>query len=212
VAELLQEIRRVGILIGARSHPAGRRRALVARDRLGDLAQDALLVGLPQPFQVLGVGAAVRDDLVAAGADRRHDLRRIFVQQAVGVMRRGQLELVEQLEQRPHADAVGVVAPRIVAMRLRLALLRRVVAEAGAEREPLDVGRQHEREALAARPAVVLALDQRDEIVAAVLREKRLGHGAYPHKSMVRPDSTSMALYGKPGSAGAAPLAWKKSP
>ena len=53
----------------------------------------------------------------------------------------GQFQLVEQFEQPPDADAVTVVAPSIVAVRLRLALLRRVMAEARAESEPLDVGR-----------------------------------------------------------------------
>src|SRR6185436_5680042 len=55
VAELLEEVGRVRCLVGAGSHPPGRRCALVARDGFGDLAQDPLLVGLPQPAQVLGV-------------------------------------------------------------------------------------------------------------------------------------------------------------
>ncbi len=135
----------------------------------------------------------MRHHLVAALADRRHHLRRVFVEQAVGVVRGRQLELVEQLEQPPYADAVAVVAPGIVAVGLRLALLRRIVTEPGAEGEPLDVGGQHEREALAARPAVVLALRQRDEVVAVVLRQQWL-QGRYPHKSMAGPDSTSIAL------------------
>jgi hypothetical protein len=88
-------------------------------------------------------------------------------------VRRRQAELVEELEQPPDADAVAVVAPRIVAMRLRLGGLRRVVTEAGAEREPLDVRRDDEGESLAARPAVVAPLRQRDEVVAAVLGKER---------------------------------------
>ena len=75
-------------------------------------------------------------------------------------------------------------------MRLRLAELRRVVSEAGAEGEPFHVGGEQEREPLAVRPAVVLALRQRNEVVAVVLRKERLAaHGAYPHKSMVDPAS-----------------------
>jgi hypothetical protein len=51
----------------------------VTGDGLGDLAQDALLVGLPQAAQVLRVGAAVRYDLVASLANRGHHLRRVLV-------------------------------------------------------------------------------------------------------------------------------------
>jgi hypothetical protein len=116
----------------------------------------------------------VGDDLVAALADRGHHLRGVFVDQAVGVVRRRQLQLIEELEQPPDADAVAVVAPGIVAMRLRLAGLRGVVTEAGAECEPLDVRRDDEGESLAARPAVVAPLRQRDEVVAAVLGKERL--------------------------------------
>jgi hypothetical protein len=58
------------------------------RDGVGDLAQDAFLVRLPQAAQVLRVAAAVRHHLVAALADRVHDLRRVVVQQAVAVVAR----------------------------------------------------------------------------------------------------------------------------
>jgi hypothetical protein len=74
-------------------------------------------------------------------------------------VRRGQLQLVEKVEQAPDADAVAVVAPGVVAVRLRLAGLRRVVAESGAKSEPLDVGREDESEPLAARPAVIFSFN-----------------------------------------------------
>ena len=46
------------------------------------------------------------------------------------------------------------------------------MAQARAVGEPLDIGRQDERKALAAGPAVVFPLGERTEIVAVVLREK----------------------------------------
>src|SRR3954451_15610317 len=58
-------------------------------------------------------------------------------------------------------------------MRLRLALLRGVVAETRAEGEPLHVRRDDEGEALAIGPAVILPLGKRDEVVAVVLRQQR---------------------------------------
>jgi hypothetical protein len=92
----------------------------------------------------------------------------VLVDEAVRVVRRRQLELVEELEQPPDADAVAIVAPGIVAVRLRLPGLRRVVAEAGAEREPLDVRREDESEApfLSIGPA-------RPVVVPGVLRQER---------------------------------------
>ena len=89
-------------------------------------------------------------------------------------MRDWQLELIEELEQPPYADAIAVVAPGVVAMRLRLAGLGRIVAQPRAEGEPFDVGGDDEREALAAGPAVVAPLGQRYEVVAAVLWQERL--------------------------------------
>src|SRR5262249_6884672 len=133
-----------------------------------------LLVRLRKTLEVLCVGAAVGDDLVAALADRVHDLRRVPVEQAVAVVPGRQLQLVEQLEQAPDADAVAIVPPGVVAVGLRLTGLRRVVPEPGAEGEPFDVGRDRERETRAARPAVVLALGQGNVVVAIVLREREL--------------------------------------
>ena len=57
-------------------------------------------------------------------------------------------------------------------MRLRLARLGRIVPQARAVGEPLDVGGEDERQPLAAGPAVVLALRERNEAVAIVLGEK----------------------------------------
>src|SRR2546427_2808186 len=43
----------------------------------------------------------------------------------------------------------------------------------GAIGEPLDIGGEQEREPLAAGPAVVPAFRQRNEVIAAVLRQQR---------------------------------------
>jgi hypothetical protein len=110
----------------------------------------------------------VRHDLVAAPADRRHDLRRVLVHQAVGVVRGGKLQLVEELEQPPDADAIAVVAPGIVAVRLRLVVLGIVVPAPFAIRVHGKIGRQAECEALASRPIVIPALRDRRIVVSAV--------------------------------------------
>ena len=110
------------------------------------------LVVLPHAAQQLGIGAAVADHVVAARFDLVDDLRIVVADRAVEQDGGRQLELVENLEQAPVADAVAVVAPGIVARGL-LAAAHRVHADAGAEREMLDVERDVEGEPLAARPA-----------------------------------------------------------
>src|SRR5262249_47341249 len=72
------------------------------------------------------------------------------------------------LEQPPVAEAVAVIAPGEVARRLLAAAIGRIHAEAGVEREVLDVERDVEGEPLAARPAVVLALDDRRIVITVV--------------------------------------------
>jgi len=99
-----------------------------------------LLVELPEVALALGIGAAVPNHFIAARADLVGDLRIIFVQQRIDVVRRRQLELLEQIEQPPDADAVAVVAPGVVALLLRLAFLGRIPAGAFAIGVDLDVG------------------------------------------------------------------------
>src|SRR5262249_56194508 len=120
-----------------------------------------------------GVGGGGARGLVAGLGSGVLVLGGNLVEEGVGFGGRGEFQLVERVEQPPHADAVAVVAPRVVAVRLRLAGLRRVVAEPSAESEPLDIGGEHKGEALAAPPAVVLALGERNGVVSAGPREKR---------------------------------------
>src|SRR5262245_6373093 len=113
------------------------------------------------------------DDLVAARADAVADLWMVLVEQRVDVVGSGQLELLEQVEQAPDADAVAVVAPGVVALLLRLALLRGIPAGALAIGVDLDVGGHAERQALAAGPGIVLALADDRIVVAVVLGERQ---------------------------------------
>ena len=134
------------------------------------------LVVLPQRLQVLGIGAAVPDHVVAALFDLLDDVRVVVADRAVEKNGGRKLQLVEDLEQAPVADPVAVVAPGPVARGLRAAAVVRVHAEAGAEREMLDVEGDVEREPLAPGPGVVPPLGDRQELVASVTWQ--LQHGA----------------------------------
>src|SRR6266705_1817659 len=193
VTRLLEKIGRHRSLVGAGAHPSRGAFLLVAGESLGRLADKALFVGLPQPAQVLRIGAAVGDDLVPARAYAREDLRRVVVEQAVGVVRERQLQLVCEVEQAPDADAVAVVAPGIVALRLRLARLGVVVPEPRAEGEALDVGGDAECQALAPRPGIILALGDRNVVVERVPREKIPCHaGGSLAQSALAPESLTI--------------------
>src|SRR5258708_24799636 len=172
VAGLLQQVGRGVAFRRRRSHPSLRRSALAARDLLGHVVDQAALVELPQVALALRVGAAMAHHLVAALADALADLRVIFVEQRVDVVRGGQLQLVEQVEHPPDADPVAIVAPGVIALLLRLALLGRIPAGALAIGVDLDVGRRAKGEPLALRPGIVLALAD-DRIVIAVVLGKR---------------------------------------
>src|SRR5262249_54182492 len=89
------------------------------------------------------------------------------------VVRGRQLELFEHVEQPPDADTVAVVAPRVIPLLLRLALLGRIPAGALAVGIDLDVGRGAEGEPLATPPGIVLALADRDIVVTIVLGQRQ---------------------------------------
>ena len=61
------------------------------------------LVLFHHPILALGIGAAVADELVAAGQQRRGDLRACVQHRRVHIVRAGQIEFVEQSSryQRP---------------------------------------------------------------------------------------------------------------
>src|SRR5262249_34077293 len=144
-----------------RAHPALRRLSFASGYLLRDVIDQPLLVELPQVVLPFGIGAAVADHLVAARSDLVGDLRMILVEERVDVVRGGKFQLLEQLEQPPDADAVAVVAPRVIPLLLRLAFLRGVPAGAFAIGVDLYVGRGAEGKPLAVRPRIVLALVDR---------------------------------------------------
>ena len=72
---------------------------------------------------------------------------------AVQQDRGGQLQLVEDFEQAPIADAIAIVAPGEVARRL-LTAADGIHADSRAEREVLDIERDIEGKPLATRPGV----------------------------------------------------------
>ena len=125
----------------------------------------------------LRVGAAVGDDLVAARAHRRHHLRAVIIDGGVDQMIAGELELVEQLEQPPHADAVAVIAPTVVAVVGRRGLRGDEMPEALPEGEMLDVQGDVNGEALALGPGIIRPLGDGRVIVASVRRQL---HGVSP--------------------------------
>ena len=93
----------------------------------------------------------MRDVLVAARL-MRSPISGLFEDHRIQVVGDGQAELVEEVEVVPDADAVAVVAPRVVALVLRRGAAGRVGAEAGAEGEILDIVAEVDGEPLAARP------------------------------------------------------------
>src|SRR6185295_109713 len=113
-------------------------------------------------------------------------------------------KLVEQVEQAPHPDAVAVVAPGEGARVGCRAFHRDRMAEAGAEREVLDVDAEIDGEALAVRPVVVRALGDRRIVVALVMRKfhgprprlysGRVSASAAPGAAASRTPSSSVVL------------------
>src|SRR3989338_6366865 len=90
-------------------------------------------------------------------------------------MRERHGKLIGEIKEAPDADAIAVIAPRVIALGLRFAMLCIVVTAPLAERMHRDVGGQAERKALPARPGIVLALGQRRILVSIVARK----HGSF---------------------------------
>src|SRR5215210_7942775 len=103
----------------AGAHPPGGRRTLVVADRVCRIGDEPRLVLAGEPVLVLGVGAAVGDDLVPAPAEGGDEIRAMVIALGVEENGQGQAVLLEQLDQPPAADAVAVLAPApVVAVRM----------------------------------------------------------------------------------------------
>src|SRR5258706_10146450 len=104
---------------------------------------------------------AVPDQLVTALDVRLDDLGAVVVERGVDERADRELERLEEVEAAPDADAVAVVAPRVVEDVGLGALRPERDAEAGAEVEVLDVEADVDGEALLPRPAVIRATGYR---------------------------------------------------
>src|SRR5258706_6981141 len=113
----------------------------------------------------------VPDQLVAALDVRLDDLGAVVVERGVDERADRELERLEQLEAAPDADAVAVVAPRVIEDVGLGALRPERGAEAGAEVEVLDVEADVDLEALPAGPVVVSPAVDRGIRVAPVSLE-----------------------------------------
>ena len=100
---------------------------------------------------------AVGNQLIASLHAGFDELGAIVVERGVEDHAGGQLERVEELKAAPGADAVAVVAPRVVEDVGLRALRAEGGAQARAELEVLEVEAEVHGEALAARPAIVRA-------------------------------------------------------
>ena len=128
------------------------------------------LLRLAHVLLALGVGRAVTDDLVAALAQPLGDVGRRLVHLDVHLRLDRQVELVEELEQPPDADAVAVIAPGIDAGAHRLVRRRDGHALADAEAERLDIDGDVDGQARAVRPRVIGSLGDVRVLVASVRR------------------------------------------
>jgi hypothetical protein len=107
----------------------------------------------------------VRHELVSALHHALADLGMVVKDHRVQVVRERAGELVEEVKDTPDADAVAVVAPRVVALRLWRRPTGRVGAEARAEGEVLDIVAEVDGEPLAAGPRVVFAAVDRHVVI-----------------------------------------------
>ena len=98
------------------------------------------------------IGTAVADKFVATRQDSIGDLWATLEEQRVEVMRGREVEFVEQIEQIPLSDSVAIVAPGIIARRLRPGDHGAVAAHPGKETENLYVVADADGEPLAVWP------------------------------------------------------------
>ena len=168
IPRLFQQIGRDARFERTGPHPSGGPHPDIFLDDRRAFLDRARLVLLPHRAEQLGIGAPVAKNVVTARFDLLNEVRVVVADAAVEQDRRGQLELVEHLEQAPVADAVAVIAPGEVARGLLPAAVGGIHPQPGTEGEMLDIERHVERQALAPRPLIARPFDDRRIGVASM--------------------------------------------
>src|SRR5690554_430634 len=109
------------------------------------------------------------DDFVAARLDPIEDLRVLTQYTGIGVVRSRQAHLVQQVEEVPLADAVPVIAPGEIPVRLRCVQRGAIASKALTEAKYLDIVAHAHCQPLPAWPFIFRPLRQRGIGIAPVL-------------------------------------------
>src|SRR5262249_52280064 len=142
-----------------------------AFDLVAHIGDEPSLILFPHLSLALGIGAAVTDDLVPTRLDLGQDIRGVIEERGVDEMRGRQAELIEKIEDAPHADAVAIIAPGEGARVRRRQLGGHGMAKASPKGEMLDVETDIDGELLALRPAVARTIPDRGVGIAVVIWE-----------------------------------------
>ena len=191
IAFLGQQVGRRAAFGDPGGQPAVRRGALVARNGLGRVGDQAAFLGLGQHRLAFGIGAAMAGHLVAARPMGGHQVWRVVVHRAVEQHGRGHRDLIQQVQQPPAADPVAIVAPGEV-QHIRL---RPAGGEFGAqpfpEGEMLQIDAEIDGELRPTRPGIGGAPPPGRVVVASMGRQHRGSSARIQHVSLPRPVSTA---------------------
>src|SRR5690606_7234423 len=123
-------------------------------DFFGRFLDQATLFVLGENVLALAIRAAMTDDLVAARLDALKDLWVITQHTRVGVVRGWEPHLIQQIEEVPLANAIAVIAPGEISVRLGGVQRGAVASKTIAVAEYLDIVAHAHGQALAARPFI----------------------------------------------------------
>jgi len=113
----------------------------------------------------------MRDVFVAALVEPFHQIRARFRHSRIDVVRRWQIVRVQQIEIRQDANAIAVLPPSIVALRLRRILHGAVATQSRAEGKMLDVIAQSEGDPPTIWPLIHRPLVDRAVAAPVVMRK-----------------------------------------